>query len=159
MSRKKRIYKKNTNILQEPVFNDNVLLKFINCLMFDGKKSVAEKLVYNSFREIRKETSVDPIIVFNDAIRNTTPVVQVKSIRIAGSNYQVPMEIPTHRQIMLAIKWIIESARKRTEKTMVERLSKELIDAYKNSGKAIDKKISMHKMAESNRAYAHYRWQ
>jgi len=127
--------------------------------MYDGKKSVAERLVYESFRGIRKETLIDPIVIFNQAIKNTTPIVQVKSIRIAGSNYQVPMEIPTHRQIMLAIKWIIESARKRNEKNMTERLSKELIDAFKNTGKAIDKKISMHKMAESNRAYAHYRWQ
>jgi small subunit ribosomal protein S7 len=159
MSRKKRVYKQNKSGLKEPVFKNDVLLKFINCLMFDGKKAIAENLVYDCFRNIRKETSMDPFLIFNQAIKNTTPIVQVKSIRIAGSNYQVPIEIPLHRQTMLSIKWIIESARKRNEKTMVERLSKEFIDASKNIGKAIDKKISMHKMAESNRAYAHYRWQ
>lgn len=158
MSRKTRIYKKNTASSNEPLFNDELLKKFINCLMYSGKKSIAEQIVYDSFLFIKKELGQNPIEVFRSAIENVTPVVQVMSIRIAGSNYQVPMEIPPHKQSTLAIKWVIESARSRAEKSMSERLCRELIDASRNIGKSIEKKQTLHKMAEANRAYAHYRW-
>ena len=158
MSRKKRVFKKNSQQAHEAIYQNEVLSKFINCLMFSGKKSVAERIIYNSFELIKKETQVEPITIFNSAVDNVTPVVQVLSIRIAGSNYQVPMEISPHKQTILAIRWIIESARKRTEKTMAERLYRELLDASRNNGKSIEKKQTVHKMAEANRAYAHYRW-
>ena len=158
MSRKSRIYKKNVHAPLEVIFKEEILSKFINCLMYSGKKSIAERLVYDSFSLIKKEILTNPIDVFNGAVDNVMPVVQVMSIRIAGSNYQVPVEIPPRKQIMFAVKWIIECARGRTEKTMAERLSRELLDASKNIGKAVEKKQTMHKMAEANRAYAHYRW-
>lgn len=157
MSRKSRIYKNKTASTCYLSENE-VLGKFINCIMYDGKKSVAERIVYDCFALIKKDTNMQPMTVFMNAIDNVTPVVHVMSIRIAGSNYQVPMEVPPHKQITLAIKWIIDSARNRSEHSMVERLCKELIDASKNTGKAIEKKQTVHKMAESNRAYAHYRW-
>jgi small subunit ribosomal protein S7 len=158
MSRKTRIFKKNIVSSQEPLYKDNILQKFINCLMVSGKKSIAERIIYDSFHLIKKELSQNPIDVFYKAVDNATPVVQVMSIRIAGSNYQVPVEIPPHKQSTLAIKWIIESSRNRSERTMAERLCRELIDASRNLGKSIDKKQTLHKMAEANRAYAHYRW-
>ena len=158
MSRKSRVYKKNMNAPTEVIFKDEVLSKFINCLMYSGKKSIAERIVYDCFLLIKKETLTNPIEVFSNAVNNVTPVVQVMSIRIAGSNYQVPIEISPRKQVMYAIKWIIQCARLRTEKTMAERIFRELLDAAKNMGKAIDKKQTMHKMAEANRAYAHYRW-
>nr|YP_007890547.1 ribosomal protein S7 [Histiona aroides]AGH24041.1 ribosomal protein S7 [Histiona aroides] len=157
MSRKTRIYKHkrvSTSYLSE----NEVLGKFINCMMYDGKKSVAERILFDCFALIKKDTHLQPMEVFKSAVDNVTPVVHVMSIRIAGSNYQVPMEVPPHKQITLAIRWIIESARNRTEHTMVERLCKELVEASKNTGKSIEKKQTVHKMAEANRAYAHYRW-
>lgn len=158
MSRKKRVFEnKNTNN-KETICTDAILSKFINCLMYDGKKSIAERVVYDCFQLIKKETLREPLEVFQNAISNVMPVIQVMSIRIAGSNYQVPTEIIPHKQMILSIKWIIDSAKKRSEKTMAERLSKEFADAARNTGKSIEKKQTVHKMAEANRAYAHYRW-
>lgn len=158
MSRKKRVYKKNIISVYEPLFHTDHITKLTNRLMYSGKKSIAEKIVRECFYYIKRDLGKDPIEVFTNALKNITPVVNVISIRIAGSNYQVPVEVQTHRQIMYALKWLIDAARKRTEKTMSLRLYKEILDAHKNTGAAVDQKQKIHKMAEANRAYAHYRW-
>jgi small subunit ribosomal protein S7 len=158
MSRKDRVYKKNISTTLEYSSKSQILSKFINCLMFDGKKSVAERVVAQAFTLIKKDTHIPVLDTFHTAINNVAPVVYVISIRIAGSNYQVPIEVPPHKQITLSIKWLIACARNRSEKTMPERLAKEIIDAYNNIGRSIEKKQTVHKMAEANRAYAHYRW-
>jgi small subunit ribosomal protein S7 len=148
----------NTKLVLEPQFKDTTITKFINCLMYSGQKSVAEKIIYDAFYLIKKETNLNPMQVFQGALHNVSPLVKVKSIRVAGSNYQVPVEIAPQKQTSYGIKWIIESARKRSERTMSIKLFRELVDAYNNSGGSIQKKESLHKIAESNRAFAHYRW-
>ena len=158
MSRKKRIYHVATVQKYEPLFHIDYVSKLINCLMLEGKKGVAEKIVYDALYLLKKETSQEPTTILLNALNNIMPIVHVVSIRIAGSNYQVPVEISPRRQFMYAIKWLIEHARKRQEKTMPERLYKEIFDAAKNTGKSVEKKQTIHKMAEANRAYAHYRW-
>lgn len=142
----------------DPVYNSPLVMKFINNLMWDGKKSLAMKIFYNALEKIKEYTQEEGIKVFEKAIENVKPLLEVRPRRVGGATYQVPIEVPPRRQISLAIKWIIKAARERPEKTMVERLAKELIDASKNEGRAIKMKENTHKMAEANRAFAHFRW-
>ncbi len=139
-------------------YGDNVIAKFMNSVMLDGKKAVAEKIVYGAFEIIQKKTGADPLQSFKTAIDNAKPHVEVRSRRVGGATYQVPMEVRDSRRQALAIKWIIGAARKRSEKTMDERLAGELLDAINNRGGAIKKREDTHRMAEANKAFAHYRW-
>ncbi len=139
-------------------FGDPILSKFMNCLMFAGKKSVAENIVYGAFDVIGKKTGNDPVKIFHDALENVKPAIEVRSRRVGGATYQVPIEVRTDRRLALAIRWLIETARARSENTMVERLSGELLDAANNRGAAVKKREDTHRMAEANKAFSHYRW-
>ena len=146
------------NVLPDPVYGSKVVTKFTNQIMLDGKKGIAQEIVYGAFDMIQAKLGVDPMEVFNKAMENVMPVLEVKARRVGGSTYQVPMEIRPARRQTLAIRWLVLFARKRGEKTMVERVSAELMDAYNNTGNAVKKKEDMHRMAEANKAFAHYRW-
>ncbi len=156
MPRRRRAEKREIN--PDPKFGDLVLSKFINCLMYDGKKSVAEKIVYGALDIIEQKMRRDPLEVFHEAVDNIKPQVEVRSRRVGGATYQVPVEVRPERRQTLAIRWLIAAARARGERTMVERLSAELMDAAANRGAAVKKKEDTHRMAEANRAFAHYRW-
>jgi small subunit ribosomal protein S7 len=156
MSRRRAQIKRQVEI--DPVYGTKVITKFINSLMLDGKKTVAEKIVYKTFEIIKEKSKQDPLDVFNEAIKNVRPNLEVKSRRVGGATYQVPVEVRSDRGQALAIRWLIESSKKRGDKTMQERLSKEFLDASTNKGNAIKKKEDVHKMAESNKAFAHFRW-
>jgi small subunit ribosomal protein S7 len=145
-------------ILPDPKFGDLVVSKFTNCLMLDGKKSAAEKILYGAFDIIEKKAGSDPLKSFHEAIDNVKPALEVRSRRVGGATYQVPVEVRTSRRQALAIRWIVDLARKRSENTMTERLSGELMDAANNRGAAVKKREDTHKMAEANKAFAHYRW-
>lgn len=145
-------------ILPDPKYGDLVLSKFTNSLMLDGKKSVAERIVYGAFDLIESKTGADPLKTFHDAIDNIKPSVEVRSRRVGGATYQVPVEVRTIRRQALAIRWLVDLSRKRSENTMTERLSGELLDAANNRGAAVKKREDTHKMAEANKAFAHYRW-
>ncbi len=145
-------------VMGDPIYNSKILTKFVNKLMYDGKKSVAEKVIYGAIAKIEQKGAGKGIEAFQGAIDNVKPLVEVRSRRVGGATYQVPVEVRTTRQLSLAIKWIIDSARKRNEKTMVDRLANELMDATNNRGSAFKKKEDTHKMAEANKAFAHYRW-
>ena len=146
-------------ILPDPIYNDLVVAKFINYLMIGGKKSVAERIFYNSLEIISSQLKTDaPIDVFKKALTNVAPMLEVKSKRIGGATYQVPMEVRQRRSTTLAIRWMVDSSRKRGEKTMSERLGREILDASNKTGASVKKREDVHKMAESNRAFAHYRW-
>ena len=146
-------------IIPDPIYGDKVLAKFIRSLMVDGKKVVAEKLIYSSFNVIsRKEKNSEPIDVFKKAIENVQPQIETRSRRVGGATYQVPVEVSSRRKQALAIRWIIDAARKRSEKTMIDRLANEFLDATNKRGAAIKKNEDTRKMAEANRAFAHYRW-
>jgi small subunit ribosomal protein S7 len=145
-------------ILPDPKFGDLVVSKFMNCLMYDGKKSVTEGIVYGAFETIQKKSGQDPIRIFHDALANVKPQLEVRSRRVGGATYQVPVEVRTDRRQALAIRWIISAARDRNENTMVERLSGELLDAANNRGTAVKKREDTHRMADANRAFSHYRW-
>jgi small subunit ribosomal protein S7 len=145
-------------VLPDAKFGDAVLAKFINSLMYEGKKSVAEKIVYGAFDRIQRRTGQDPIRVFHDALGNVRPAVEVRSRRVGGATYQVPVEVRHERRQALAIRWLIQAARARNDKTMVDRLSAELLDAANNRGNAVKKREDTHRMAEANRAFSHYRW-
>ncbi|MFL1780792.1 30S ribosomal protein S7 [Candidatus Hepatincolaceae symbiont of Richtersius coronifer] len=145
-------------VLADPKFKDVTITKFINCLMYDGKKSVAEAILYNSLEMLANKSQKSPLQVFHEALDNVKPAVEVKSRRIGGATYQVPVEVRGDRRIALAIRWIIAIARKRSEKTMVEKLCNEMMDASNNRGSAVKKREDTHKMAEANKAFAHYRW-
>ena len=145
-------------ILPDPKFQDMVLAKFTNSLMLDGKKSVAESILYNALDIIEKKTSGDPLKMFHEALDNVKPSVEVRSRRVGGATYQVPVEVRNDRRQALAIRWLIDMARKRSENTMTERLSGELLDAANNRGAAVKKREDTHKMAEANKAFSHYRW-
>ncbi len=145
-------------VLPDPKFGDMVLTKFVNGLMLAGKKSVAEKIVYGAFEVIEKKTSQDPLKVFHEALENVKPSVEVRSRRVGGATYQVPIEVRAARRQTLAIRWIIEMTRKRSEDTMVGRLSAELMDGANNRGAAVKKREDTHRMAEANKAFSHYRW-
>jgi len=142
----------------DPVYKDPQVTKFINCIMREGKKSIAEKIFYSAMEIVQQRTKQDPLELMKKAIKNVSPVLEVKSRRVGGANYQVPVEVPPKRQESLAIRWLIQFARQRPEHTMAERLALEIIDAANNRGGAIKKRDEVHRMAEANRAFAHYRW-
>ncbi len=142
----------------DPVYGDTLVAKMIHGIMKQGKKRVAEQVVYGSMDVIKEKTKEDPVAVLKKAIENTKPLVEVKSRRVGGATYQVPVEIRPERRLSLAIRWLVGYARERGEKTMTDRLSAELIDAFNNRGLTIKKKEDTHKMAEANKAFAHYRW-
>ncbi len=154
---RRRQAKKRT-VLPDPVYNSELVTKFINCMMWDGKKTVSEKIFYSALELVGQRTKEDPLKVFKKAIENVKPQQEVKSRRIGGANYQVPVEVAPHRAQALALRWIINFARERGEKTMKERLAAELIDAYNGRGASIKKKEDTHRMAEANKAFAHFRW-
>ena len=156
MSRRRRAEKRE--ILPDPKFKDLVLSKFMNNLMLDGKKSVSEKIVYGAFDEIENKMKRPPLEVFHEALDNIKPSVEVRSRRVGGANYQVPVEVRPQRREALAIRWLIKASRDRNEKTMKDRLASELIDAVNTRGSAVKKKEDTHKMAEANKAFSHYRW-
>jgi small subunit ribosomal protein S7 len=145
-------------IIPDPKFHDVVVTKFMNSVMYEGKKSVAESIVYGAFDIIEQKTRQNPIDVFRAALENVAPAIEVRSRRVGGATYQVPVEVRSERRQALAIRWIITAARARNENTMVERLSGELLDAANNRGTAVKKREDTHKMAEANRAFSHYRW-
>jgi small subunit ribosomal protein S7 len=156
MSRRRTADKRE--VLPDPKFGDIVVSKFMNCLMYQGKKSVAEGIVYGAFDQIQKKSGQDPIRVFHDALGNVKPQLEVRSRRVGGATYQVPVEVRAERAQALALRWIIGIARDRSESTMVDRLSGELLDASNNRGAAVKKREDTHKMAEANKAFSHYRW-
>jgi len=145
-------------VLPDPVHGSKVLTKFVNAVMLDGKKVTAEKIMYAALERIEEKSGEKGIEVFNKAMDNVRPVMEVKSRRVGGATYQVPIEVRPERQQTLAIRWLIDSARKRNERTMVERLSNELMDAATDKGSAFKKKEDTYRMAEANKAFAHYRW-
>lgn len=156
MPRRREVAKRE--ILPDPKFQNKLVAKFINSLMKRGKKSVAESILYGAFDIIEKRTKESPVEVFEKAVNNVKPVIEVKSRRVGGSTYQVPTEVPPTRRLALGIRWLIVHAAERTEKTMREKLAGELVDAANNRGAAIKKRESVHKMAEANKAFAHYRF-
>ena len=145
-------------VLPDAKYGDMVVTKFMNCLMYDGKKSVAEQIVYGALDKIESRAKADALRMFHDALDNVKPSVEVRSRRVGGATYQVPVEVRPERAQALAIRWLIEHARKRSENTMVDRLSAELLDAANNRGAAVKKREDTHRMAEANRAFSHYRW-
>ncbi len=156
MPRRREIPKRE--ILPDPKFSSQDVAKFINVLMTRGKKSVAERIIYGALEQIKKKTNKDPLEVFNQAVNNVKPVVEVKSRRVGGANYQVPVEVRPVRRTALAMRWIREAARKRGEKSMAQRLANELMEAAEGRGGAVKKKEEVHRMAEANKAFAHYRF-
>jgi len=156
MPRRREVPKRK--VLPDPRFHDQTITKFMNCVMSHGRKSTAEKIVYGAFEVVHERTREDPVLVFHKAIENVRPMVEVKSRRVGGSTYQVPVEVRTERQTALAMRWLIAHARKRAGKSMREKLANELIEASHNRGGAIKKKEDVHRMAEANKAFAHYRW-
>lgn len=146
------------DVLPDPIYNSKMAAKFINGLMMKGKKGVAQSIFYDALEIIREKTGRNPIEVFEAAVKNVSPVLEVKARRVGGANYQVPVEVSPHRRNILALRWLIRYARERGEKTMAERLAAELLDAVNNTGGAFKKKEDTHRMAEANKAFAHYRW-
>jgi len=145
-------------ILPDAKYGDVVVTKFMNSLMLDGKKSAAEAIVYGAFEKIEKRTGQEALKMFHDALDNVKPALEVRSRRVGGATYQVPVEVRTERRQALAIRWLIDTARKRSESTMIDRLSGELLDAANNRGSAVKKREDTHRMAEANKAFSHYRW-
>ena len=156
MSRRHRAVKRP--VLPDAKFKDTVVSKFMSCLMFDGKRSVAEKIVYGAFDRIQEKSGNEPVKIFHDALENVRPNLEVRSRRVGGATYQVPVEVRASRRMALAMRWLIESARKRGENSMPRKLAAELIDASESRGGAIKKREETHRMAEANKAFAHYRW-
>jgi len=156
MSRRRTAEKRE--VQPDPKFGDIVVSKFMNCLMYQGKKSVAERIVYGAFEQIQKKSGNDPVKVFHDALGNVKPQLEVRSRRVGGATYQVPVEVRPDRAQALALRWIIGTARERSESTMVDRLSGELLDAANNRGSSVKKREDTHRMAEANKAFSHYRW-
>jgi small subunit ribosomal protein S7 len=156
MSRRHRAEKREIN--PDPKFNDLVVSKFMNSIMKEGKKSVAERIVYGALDRMQTKARSNPVQLFHQALENVMPAVEVRSRRVGGATYQVPVEVRTERRQALAIRWLITAARGRNENTMEERLSGELLDAANNRGTAVKKREDTHKMAEANRAFSHYRW-
>jgi small subunit ribosomal protein S7 len=156
MSRKKTQPKKV--VTPDPIFNSTIIPKLINSIMFDGKKVVAEKIVYEAINKIKTKTKEEPINIFNEAINNIKPTVEVRSRRVGGATYQVPVEVKSNRAQALAIRWLVDASRKRKDKHMSDKIFNELYDAYEKKGSAVKKREDVHKMAESNKAFAHFRW-
>ena len=156
MSRKRSAPKKIPIV--DPVYKSTIIPKLVNSIMYDGKKTIAEKIVYDAISKIKSKAKEEPINVFNEAINNIKPTVEVRSRRVGGATYQVPVEVRSDRQLSLALRWLVESSRKRNERTMAERLANELLDASNEKGATFKKKEDIYKMAEANKAFAHYRW-
>ena len=156
MSRKRKAPVRK--VYPDPKFHSETISKFINSIMYDGKRSTAERILYNALDKIKEKNKEDPIKVFNSAISNVKPNVECRSRRVGGATYQVPMEVRPKRAQTLAMKWIVDSALKRNEKTMRERVANEIFDAFNNKGNAVKKREETHKMAEANRAFSHFRW-
>ena len=156
MSRKKTQPKKV--VTPDPIFNSTIIPKLINSIMYDGKKVVAEKIIYEAIEKIKSKTKEEPINVFNEAINNIKPTVEVRSRRVGGATYQVPVEVKSKRAQALAIRWLVDASRKRKDKQMSDKIFNELYDAYEKKGSAVKKREDVHKMAESNKAFAHFRW-
>ena len=156
MSRRRAAEKRS--ILPDAKFGDPVIAKFINCLMIQGKKSAAERIVYAALDTVGSRSGGDPLKMFHDALENVKPSVEVRSRRVGGATYQVPVEVRPQRRQALAIRWLIDTARSRSENTMTDRLSNELLDAANNRGTAVKKREDTHRMAEANKAFSHYRW-
>lgn len=146
------------DVLPDPMYGSKVITKLVNQVMLDGKKGTAQAIVYDAFDIMKEKLNLEPMDIFNQALENVKPLLEVKARRVGGSTYQVPMEIRPERRQTLAIRWIVMFARKRSEKTMKEKLAGELMDAYNNAGAAVKRKEEMHRMAEANKAFAHYRW-
>ena len=156
MSRKRSAPKKIPII--DSKYKSTIIPKLINSIMYDGKKIIAEKIVYDALEKIKSKTKDEPINIFNDAIKNVRPTVEVRARRVGGATYQVPVEVKSKRSQALALRWLIDASRKRKDKKMSDKIFNEIYDAYQNRGSAIKKKEDMHKMAESNKAFAHFRW-
>jgi small subunit ribosomal protein S7 len=156
MSRRRAAIKRE--VLPDAKYGDKVVAKFINAVMLEGKKSVAERIVYGALDKVAARTSQDPVKMFHEAIDNVKPALEVRSRRVGGATYQVPVEVRPERRQALALRWIIDFARKRSETTMVDRLSGEFLDAANNRGGAVKKREDTHRMAEANKAFSHYRW-
>jgi len=146
------------DVLPDPIYNDKIVSKLINAIMLDGKKGVAQTICYDAFDIIKEKTGKDPLEVFQEAMNNIMPLLEVKARRVGGATYQVPMEVRPERRLALGLRWLVGYARKRGERTMKERLAGEILDATNNMGGAVKKKDDTHKMAEANKAFAHYRW-
>ena len=156
MSRKRSAPKKNSII--DPKYRSTIIPKLINSIMYDGKKTIAEKIIYDAMDKIKSKSKDEPINIFNEAINNIRPTVEVRSRRVGGATYQVPVEVKSNRSQALAIRWLIDASRKRKDKKMSDKIFNEIYDAYQNRGSAIKKKEDTHRMAESNKAFAHFRW-
>mgnify|MGYP001595607740 CR=1 FL=1 len=156
MSRKRKAPKKIPII--DPRYKSVIIPKLINSIMYDGKKTVAEKIIYDAIDKIKSKSKDEPITIFNEAINNIRPTVEVKSRRVGGATYQVPVEVKSKRAQALALRWLIDASRKRKDKHMSDKIFNEFYDAYQNKGSAIKKKEDTHRMAESNKAFAHFRW-
>lgn len=156
MSRSKK--RRKASILPDPVYDNLIVAKFINQIMKGGKKTIAEKIVYRAFEEIKNKTKKEPLAVFEEALKNVSPLLEVKSKRIGGATYQVPVPVERDRRMALAMRWIIEAAKSKKGRPMKEKLAEELIAAAQNTGNAIKKRENVHRMAEANRAFAHFAW-
>ncbi|UFJ40649.1 30S ribosomal protein S7 [Brevibacillus humidisoli] len=146
------------DVLPDPIYNSKLVTRLINRMMIDGKRGVAQNILYNAFGIVQERTGRDPMEVFEEALKNIMPVLEVKARRVGGANYQVPIEVKPERRTTLGLRWLVNYARTRGEKTMQERLANEIIDAANNTGAAVKKREDTHKMAEANKAFAHYRW-
>lgn len=146
------------DVLPDPIYNSKLVTRLINRIMVDGKKGVAQNILYDAFEIVRERTGKDPLEVFEQALKNVMPVLEVRARRVGGANYQVPMEVRPDRRKSLALRWMVNYARLRGEKTMQERLAAEIMDAANNNGGSVKKKEDVHRMAEANKAFAHYRW-
>ena len=156
MSRKRKAPKKIQPT--DPKYKSTVIPKLINSIMYDGKKTIAEKIIYDALEKIKSKSKDEPITIFNEAINNIKPTLEVRSRRVGGATYQVPVEVKSKRSQALALRWLIDASRKRKDKNMSDKIFNEIYDAYQNRGAAIKKKEDTHKMAESNKAFAHFRW-
>ena len=156
MSRKRSAPKKIAIV--DPIYKSTIIPKLINSIMYDGKKTIAEKIIYDALNKIKTKSKEEPINIFNEAISNIRPTVEVRSRRVGGATYQVPVEVKANRSQALAIRWLIDASRKRKDKKMSDKIFNEIYDAYQNKGSAIKKKEDTHRMAESNKAFAHFRW-
>jgi len=154
--RKRRAVKRD--VLPDPIYNSKVVTKLVNCIMLDGKKGIAQTILYKAFDILKERTNEDPMVIFEKAMENITPALEVKSRRVGGSNYQVPIEVSATRGQALAIRWLTKYARERGGKGMAENLANEIIDASNGTGAAVKKREDTHRMAEANKAFAHYRW-
>ena len=146
------------DVLPDPIYNSKLVTRLINRIMIDGKRGKAQKILYKAFEVVKERTNQDPMEVFEQALKNVMPVLEVKARRVGGANYQVPVEVRPERRTALGLRWLVNYARLRNEKTMEERLANEIIDAANNTGAAVKKREDVHKMAEANKAFAHYRW-